>query len=144
MKMSLVSTALFIINLIKIFLFRNSNNSTICNSSCSTQDSYDGTCKSPEKFYFENVVLGTDKADWETGDLGGIKWDLCLCLLLAWIIVCACLIRGKQQQDKNYKDFPIIFIRYQVLWQSCVCNSNTAIGFPDCSDNVCPLSRWSC
>ena len=33
-------------------------------------------------------------------DYGGLKWDLCLCLLAAWIIVGLCLIRGVKSSGK--------------------------------------------
>ena len=51
--------------------------------------------------YWENRVLGLDKVDYkevvingttqyfglyEFGEIGEIKWDLSLCLLLSWII----------------------------------------------------------
>ena len=28
------------------------------------------------------------------GEIGEIKWDITLCLLLSWIIVFACLVKG--------------------------------------------------
>ncbi|KAL1470138.1 hypothetical protein MTO96_024607, partial [Rhipicephalus appendiculatus] len=33
-------------------------------------------------------------------DLGGVKWDLALCLLLSWIIVVACLVKGIKTSGK--------------------------------------------
>ncbi|UYV77209.1 hypothetical protein LAZ67_15000131 [Cordylochernes scorpioides] len=33
-------------------------------------------------------------------DPGGLKWDLCLCLLLSWIIVIVCLIKGIKTSGK--------------------------------------------
>ncbi len=29
----------------------------------------------------------------EVGDIGNVKWDITLCLLLAWVIVCGCLVK---------------------------------------------------
>ena len=34
------------------------------------------------------------------GDIGEIKWDLCLCVLLAWIIIFACLCKGIKSSGK--------------------------------------------
>ena len=34
------------------------------------------------------------------GDIGEIKWDLSLCLLLSWIIVFACLSKGIKSSGK--------------------------------------------
>ncbi|CAN7950553.1 unnamed protein product, partial [Ixodes pacificus] len=33
-------------------------------------------------------------------DLGGVKWDLALCLLLSWIIVVVCLMNGIKTSGK--------------------------------------------
>ncbi len=35
---------------------------------------------------------------WE--NFGTLQWELVLCLLLAWIIVCACLIKGVHSSGK--------------------------------------------
>ena len=31
----------------------------------------------------------------ETWNIGEIKWDITLCLLLSWTVVCACLVKGQ-------------------------------------------------
>jgi hypothetical protein len=36
----------------------------------------------------------------QPGNLGEIKWDLCLCVLLAWIVVFACLCNGIKTSGK--------------------------------------------
>ena len=75
-----------------------------------------GKCQSSAEQYYEKVVLGIDKAflsptaEWtddetkitnetyaltELGNIGDIKWDITLCLLLSWIIVFACLVKGR-------------------------------------------------
>ena len=74
-----------------------------------------GKCQTAAKQYFDKVVLGVDKALLaiaevyhnettninqtfalsEPGNIGMIKWDITLCLLLSWTIVCLCLIKGK-------------------------------------------------
>ena len=76
-------------------------------------------CESSAKQYFDRAVLGIDKAElvfyknssssdycnplesctvWNAlatwGNIGEIKWDLTLCLLLSWIVVFACLVKG--------------------------------------------------
>ena len=33
-------------------------------------------------------------------DMGEIRWDLCLCLLLAWIIVYICICKGIKSSGK--------------------------------------------
>ncbi len=45
------------------------------------------------------MVLGLElDTTWE--NFGTLKWELVLCLLLAWIIVCLCLIRGVHSSGK--------------------------------------------
>ena len=45
-----------------------------------------------------NYMLGLGDHDWY--DFGGLKWDLSLCLLAAWLIVGLCLIKGVQSSGK--------------------------------------------
>ncbi|XP_074653267.1 sodium-dependent proline transporter-like isoform X2 [Tubulanus polymorphus] len=52
---------------------------------------------SPSDEYFHNYVLDITPG---IHDLGGIKWELVLCLLLAWMIVGACLIKGIKSAGK--------------------------------------------
>ena len=54
----------------------------------------------PAENYFNHHLLGWNKAvhDWE--NLGAVRWQLALCLLGAWIIVCLCLIKGVQSAGK--------------------------------------------
>ncbi|CAH1268037.1 SLC6A5 [Branchiostoma lanceolatum] len=52
---------------------------------------------SPSEEYFHNRVLKyTDSID----DTGAISWELALCLLLSWIIVFFCLIKGVKSSGK--------------------------------------------
>lgn len=52
---------------------------------------------SPSDDYFHNVVLEiTDGVH----TIGGVKWQLALCLLLAWVLVCLCLARGIKTSGK--------------------------------------------
>ncbi|XP_037091264.1 sodium- and chloride-dependent GABA transporter 2-like [Pollicipes pollicipes] len=48
--------------------------------------------------YFTNYVLGLLDHSWE--DYGTLKWDLCLCLLAAWLIVGLCLMKGVKSSGK--------------------------------------------
>jgi len=55
---------------------------------------------SPSQDYYQRVVLGLEKdvTSWE--NFGGLRWQLVLSLLGAWIIVCLCLIKGVQSSGK--------------------------------------------
>jgi len=55
---------------------------------------------SPSQDYYQRVVLGLEKdiTTWE--NYGGLRWQLVLSLLGAWIIVCLCLIKGVQSSGK--------------------------------------------
>ncbi|XP_059091235.1 sodium- and chloride-dependent glycine transporter 1-like [Tigriopus californicus] len=55
--------------------------------------------RSASEDYFTRVMLGLDETiTWS--NYGGLKWDLVLCLLGAWVIVCLCLIKGVQSSGK--------------------------------------------
>ncbi|BFZ21972.1 hypothetical protein BsWGS_25011 [Bradybaena similaris] len=53
--------------------------------------------KSPSLEYYYNHVL---EATSSIADAGKLKWDLTLCNLLAWGIICVCLIKGVQTMGK--------------------------------------------
>ncbi len=54
---------------------------------------------SPSEDYYRRVVLGLQlDTTWE--NFGSLQWELVLCLLLAWIIVCVCLIKGIDSSGK--------------------------------------------
>jgi len=82
-----------------------------------------GECQSSAKQYYDKVVLGIDKAFLNTtteiteengetktsnatyaltelGNIGDIKWDITLCLLLSWMVVFACLVKGIKSSGK--------------------------------------------
>ena len=46
---------------------------------------------------FENGTVSAPKmfALTEIWNIGEIKWDITLCLLLSWTVVCACLVKGQ-------------------------------------------------
>ena len=79
-----------------------SNSSTHCHNGNITYDLFekDHYVVSPAEDYFTNEMLGLDKDihNWE--DFGEFRWQLVLCLLGAWIIVCLCLIKGVQSAGK--------------------------------------------
>merc|ERR1711970_686673 len=54
---------------------------------------------SPSEDYFKRTMLGLEE-DTSWSDLGGLKWQLVLCLAAAWTIVCLCLIKGVQSSGK--------------------------------------------
>ena len=70
-------------------------------------------CQTAATQYFRKVVQGLDKADTfydetsnttfalnDLGNIGEIKWDIALCLLLSWTVVCLCLIKGIKSSGK--------------------------------------------
>ena len=72
-------------------------------------------CQHSSEQYWERFVLGINNApiinrQWDNGtnymevfkdfQIGEIKWDLSLCLLLSWIIVFFCLFKGIKSSGK--------------------------------------------
>ena len=54
---------------------------------------------SPSEDYFKRAMLGLEEdTTWE--NLGGIRWQLVLCLGGAWVIICLCLIKGIKSSGK--------------------------------------------
>ena len=54
---------------------------------------------SPSEDYFKRTMLGLEEdTTWE--NIGGLRWQLVLCLAVAWLIVCLCLIKGVQSSGK--------------------------------------------
>ena len=54
---------------------------------------------SPSEDYFKRTMLGLEEdTSWE--NMGGLRWQLVLCLAAAWTIVCLCLIKGVQSSGK--------------------------------------------
>ena len=58
----------------------------------------DNTCQNYFSISTDNVTRTEAFATF--GDIGEIKWDLALCLLLSWIIVFACLAKGIKSSGK--------------------------------------------
>lgn len=48
---------------------------------------------------YSSVVLGLTSSS-GLHDMGGIRWQLALCLLMAWVIVFFCLIKGIKSSGK--------------------------------------------
>jgi len=90
-------------------------------NSCNISDPVNGSrCEFASAQYFRKVVLGIDNAlvvpisetlDNDTvvtkmfalteiWNIGEIKWDITLCLLLSWTVVCACLVKGIKSSGK--------------------------------------------
>ena len=93
-------------------------------NSCDILDPVNGSnCEFASAQYFRKVVLGIDKALvqpiieldengtevtkmfalTEPWNIGEIKWDITLCLLLSWTVVCACLIKGQYRNKSSHK-----------------------------------------
>ncbi|KAK6173320.1 hypothetical protein SNE40_016794 [Patella caerulea] len=53
--------------------------------------------KSPSDEYFHEYVLDITEG---VEHMGGVKWELALCLLLAWVLVCICLANGIKTSGK--------------------------------------------
>jgi solute carrier family 6 amino acid transporter-like protein 5/7/9/14 len=79
---------------------RDEDNRLMCNNG--TQDQLLNKVYrrvSPSEDYFKRTMLGLeDDTSWE--NMGGLKWELVLCLFAAWTIVCLCLIKGVQSSGK--------------------------------------------
>ena len=54
----------------------------------------------PAEDYFNHQVLGFDKKETRWDNFGGMRWQMVLCLLAAWSIVCLCLLKGVQSAGK--------------------------------------------
>nr|XP_015205140.1 PREDICTED: sodium-dependent proline transporter isoform X3 [Lepisosteus oculatus] len=54
---------------------------------------------SPSEEYWSRYVLHIQGSS-GIGSPGGIRWNLCLCLLLAWIIVYLCILKGVKSSGK--------------------------------------------
>ena len=54
----------------------------------------------PAEDYFNHQVLGFDKKETRWDNFGGMRWQMVLCLLGAWSIVCLCLLKGVQSAGK--------------------------------------------
>ena len=61
---------------------------------------HDPFAVAPPEDFFLHQMLGLDKEIHDWDNVGGIKWEMALCLLGAWAIVCLCLIRGVQSSGK--------------------------------------------
>lgn len=57
-----------------------------------------GTPRAPADIYWNHVVL--DISESITDGAGDFKWDITLCLLLAWIVVFVCLVKGIKSSGK--------------------------------------------
>ena len=80
------------------------NNSKLCELNVSYnitiyfESKSDNTCQNYFSISTDNVTRTEAFATF--GDIGEIKWDLALCLLLSWIIVFACLAKGIKSSGK--------------------------------------------
>ncbi len=73
----------------------------------------------PPEDYFNTVMLGLNPEEHNWSNFGGMHWQLVLCLLAAWIIVCLALIKGVQSSGKVVYftalfPFVVLFIMFVV------------------------------
>lgn len=79
-----------------------------CNSRYSSPRCYEANVTSPNvtfrwsppEDFFNTVVLGLDPEKHNWMNFGEMHWELVLCLLAAWVIVCLSLIKGVQSSGK--------------------------------------------
>ena len=50
--------------------------------------------------YFYSTMLGLDPTQHDWSNFGSMHWELVLCLLASWIIVCGALIKGVESSGK--------------------------------------------
>ncbi|XP_072040069.1 sodium- and chloride-dependent glycine transporter 1-like [Amphiura filiformis] len=58
---------------------------------------FNETTTRPSEEFWNNYVLGRSEG---MHDMGPIRWQLCLCLLLAWIVVFLCIFKGVKSSGK--------------------------------------------
>ena len=54
----------------------------------------------PPEDFFLHQMLGMDRGMHNWDNVGSVRWQMVLCLLGAWVIVCLCLIKGVQSSGK--------------------------------------------
>merc|ERR1712038_231372 len=70
-----------------------------CTAANSPNCGFDNTSVSPAEDYFNYVMLGKDETiTWD--NFGSVSWQLVLCLIAGWTIVCLSLIKGVQSSGK--------------------------------------------
>ncbi|CAH1778090.1 unnamed protein product [Owenia fusiformis] len=67
------------------------------NASMMMMSNTTGSLKTPSEEYWENFVLDISPSIEETGT---IRWQLALCLLLAWVVIFLCLCKGIKSSGK--------------------------------------------
>ena len=80
----------------------NKDNSTNLpyNSTTRLLNQKDPYAVAPPEDFFLHQMLGLDKQINNWDNVGGVRWQMALCLLGAWVIVCLCLINGVQSSGK--------------------------------------------
>ena len=66
----------------------------------------------PSEDFFLHQMLGLEKETYNWDNFGIPKWDLVLCLLAAWILVCLCLIKGVKSSGKVKE---ILTFKYKMI-----------------------------
>ena len=79
------------------------DSSTHCTEYFSSQNTTvnnDTFAVGPSEDFFLSQMLGLDKEIHNWNNVGDMRWQMVLCLLGAWTIVCLCLIKGVQSSGK--------------------------------------------
>ena len=69
------------------------------------------TAKSSEAIEGEDITVGLSNFTYaltDPGNIGEIKWDITLCLLLSWVVCFGCLVKGIKSSGKVSKAYFII------------------------------------
>ena len=69
-------------------------------SYCVTNKTMSKFDRGPAEDFFQHQMLGLDKEVHNWNNFGSIKWEMAICLLCVWIIVCLCTMRGVKSIGK--------------------------------------------
>ena len=87
----------------------NANNITFSNASCAAAKNFSDCCvHDPQLYYFYRKALNISPSINDLGD--GLNWKLVGCLVLSWVVVYACIVKGVKSSGKVR--------RYNSSWRS--------------------------
>uniref|UniRef100_H2Z9J5 Transporter n=1 Tax=Ciona savignyi TaxID=51511 RepID=H2Z9J5_CIOSA len=82
------------------------NKAAQCGVSCDTESiRIRSLCGTEKHCYEKNLALFRHQSS-GIDDPGPVLWDLCLCLLLSWIVVFVCLMKGVKSGYQHYTETP--------------------------------------
>ena len=85
------------------------------------------TAKSAEAVEGVEVPVGLSNFTYaltDPGNIGEIKWDITLCLLLSWVVCFGCLVKGIKSSGKVEKCKSINIFAYHCFLPGCLLHSN--------------------